>query len=105
MPEQKLGLKLSDLEDDVVVAAEAGSGRLVIVKHGGRVYALDAKCTHESGELGQGYIDNDELICSVHSGAFALESAKASENTPWVTDLRPYRTRVDGPTGEIYVEV
>ena len=105
MPEQKLGLKLNDLEDDVVVAVDVGSGKLVMVKHGGRIYVLDGKCTHEGGSLEQGYIDNEELLCPLHSGAFALDGGKANENTPWVTDLHSYRTRVDAPTGEIYVEV
>lgn len=103
--EQKLGLKISELEDDMVVEASAGGQTLALVKHDGRLHVLQGKCTHEGGALGQGYIDNGELICPLHAGAFDLDSGAANENTPWVTDIKKYRTRVDNVTGEIYVEV
>ena len=105
MAEQKLGVKLSELEDDMVVAVAVNDVSLAVVKHAGTVYALDGKCTHEGGPLGEGYIDNDKLICPWHSGAYALESGKADENTPWVTDVRAYKIRADASTGELYVDV
>lgn len=103
--EQKLEIKINDLEDDVVVSVNAGSYSFAVVKHDGKIYVLDGKCTHEGGVLGEGYIDNGELICPVHSGAFHLDSGAADENTPWVTDIKSYRARVDATTGDVYVEV
>lgn len=103
--EQKLGIKISELEDDMVVEVEVGSQKLAVVKHEGRLRVLQGKCTHEGGELGKGYVDNGELICPLHAGAFSLETGAANENTPWVTDIKTYRTRVDNITGDIYVEV
>lgn len=105
MPEQNLGLKLNELEDDVVVAVALGDISLAVVKHNGSVRVLDGKCTHEGGPLGEGYMDKDELICPWHSGAFDVATGKASENTPWATDTKAYRTRVDVQTGDIFVDV
>jgi nitrite reductase/ring-hydroxylating ferredoxin subunit len=102
--EHKLGIKINDLEDDLVVSVSANNLSLAVVKHEGKIYALDSKCTHEGGPLGEGHIDNGELICPWHSGAFSLESGAADENTPWVTDVKSYRVRVDATTGDIYVE-
>ena len=103
--EQKLGIKISDLEDDMVIEVDAGAENLAVVKHNGRLRVLQGKCTHEGGDLGKGHVDNEYLICPLHAGAFSLETGAASENTPWVTDIKTYRTRVDNITGEIYVEV
>ena len=103
--EQKLDMKISDLEDDVVVAVNSGSFSLAVVKHDGKIHVLDGKCTHEGGPLGEGYIDNGELICPLHSGAYNIDTGAANENTPWVTDIKAYRSRVDATTGDVYVEV
>ncbi len=103
--EQSLGIRIADLEDDLVVAVSAGSLDLAVVKHEGRIHVLSGKCTHEGGALGQGYIDGEELICPLHAGAFSIDDGTASQNTPWVTDIKAYRTRVDTVTGEIFVEV
>ena len=103
--EQKLDIKISDLEDDVVVAVNSGSFSFAVVKHDGKIHVLDGKCTHEGGPLGEGYIDNGELICPWHSGAYSIDTGAANENTPWVTDIKAYRARVDATTGDVYVEV
>ena len=103
--EQRLGIKISDLEDDMVVEVDAGGQNLAVVKHNGRLRVLQGRCTHEEGNLGKGYVENGELICPLHAGAFSLETGAANQNTPWVTDIKTYRTRVDNITGEIYVEV
>lgn len=76
-----------------------------MVKHEGKIHVLDGKCSHEGGPLGEGYMDKNELICPWHSGAFNVEDGTADENTPWVTNIKSYRARVDAVTGEIYVEV
>ncbi len=103
--EQKLEIKINDLEDDVVVAVISGAYSFAVVKHDGKAHVLDGKCTHEGGPLGEGYVDNGELICPLHSGAYNLDTGKANANTPWVTDIKSYATRVDAATGDIYVEV
>ena len=103
--EQKLGIKISELEDDMVVEMDIGGQNLAVVKHQGRLRVLQGRCTHEGGALGKGRVEGEELICPLHAGAFDLETGAASKNTPWVTDIKIYRTRVDNVTGDIYVEV
>ena len=105
MVEQKLGIKITELKDDQVMPVTLGGRLFAVMKHEGKIYVLDGKCTHEGGPLGEGYIDNNELICPWHSGAYHLENGSADENTPWVTDIQTYRTRVDNQSGEIYIEI
>src|SRR5271154_5471440 len=104
MAEYKLGMKIGDLEDSKPIPASAGGKDFAVVKVGGIVRVLDGKCSHQGGPLGEGSIDNGELICPWHAGAFNITTGKANENTHWVTDINIYRTRVDSTTGDIYVE-
>lgn len=104
MTEYKLGININVLEDSRPVAASAGGKEFAVVKVEGVVRVLDGVCTHEGGPLGEGSIDNGELICPWHSGAFDVETGKADEDTHWVTDINTYKTRVDSKDGEIYVE-
>ena len=77
---------------------------MALVKYNGKIYVLDGKCTHRGGPLGEGHTDNGKLICPWHSGAFDVSTGKADEDTPWVTDISEYKVRVEGTTGEIFVE-
>ena len=105
MAEQNIGIKVNELEEGQVAGATIGDVTYAILKHQEKVYVLDGKCTHEGGPLGEGYIDNSELICPWHSGAYAVDTGKANENTPWVTDIKSYKVRIDDATGDIYVDV
>ncbi len=105
MAEHKIDVKAGDLEDDSVVPITVSGVEIALLKHDGKLHALDGKCTHQGGPLGKGKIENGKLICPWHNGAFDIGSGAASEDTPWVTGIRSYRTRVDSETGEIYIEV
>lgn len=105
MPEHKLDIKAGDLEDDSVVSVTVYGTELALLKHGGKIHALDGKCTHQGGPLGQGRVEGGKLVCPWHNGAFDIGTGAASEDTPWVTGIRSYRTRVDSATGEMYIEI
>lgn len=105
MPEYKIGINISVLKDNEPVPAKAGGKDFAVVKVDGKIHVLDGICTHHGGPLGEGHIDNGELICPWHSGAFNIDTGKADENTPWVTDINVYKARVDSGDGEIYVEM
>lgn len=92
----KLSLKLKDLKEGAVVGEEVNGKMLVVLMYQGKVYALDARCTHEGGPLQDGSIDGHELICPWHAGAYDIPTGKASENTPWVTDIVTYAVQVNG---------
>ncbi len=102
--EYKLGINIKDLEDNVPIPVAAGGKDLALVKVGGKMHALDGLCSHKQGPLGKGRVENGNLICPWHRGAFSTESGKASEKTPWVTDINVYKVRVDSTNGDIFVE-
>ncbi|MCL4365085.1 MAG: Rieske 2Fe-2S domain-containing protein [Candidatus Marsarchaeota archaeon] len=97
--------KVSDIGDNGAMSIKVGGKPIALVKYNGRVYALDGKCTHKEGPLGEGRVDNGRIVCPWHSGAFDITTGKAEKNTPWVTNIGTYKIRVEGATGEIFVEM
>ncbi|MDE1860607.1 MAG: Rieske 2Fe-2S domain-containing protein [Candidatus Micrarchaeota archaeon] len=101
----KLDLKKGDLVENEAKPGSANGKKFAVIMKGGQIYVLDGTCTHEGGPLFDGHIDGNELICPWHSGAYFLESGKADENTPWVTDVKRYNCRVDELTGDLEIEM
>ncbi len=102
MAAEKLGLNKSSLRENEPVKVDLGGKSFVLVLYNGKVHALDELCTHEHGPLADGSMDGKELICPWHSGAFDIETGKASENTPWATDTKHYPITADS-TGELFI--
>jgi nitrite reductase/ring-hydroxylating ferredoxin subunit len=100
----KLDIKTTDLKELEPKPANANGKKFAVILDGGTIDVLDGVCSHEGGPLGDGYIDNRELICPWHSGAFDISTGKADENTPWATDVKRYEAKIDQATGEIEVE-
>lgn len=71
----------------------------------GRVYAMDAVCSHEGGPLEEGTIDDYCLTCPWHQAIFDVRNAKVSPQTNWATDLQSYAVNVDEGTGDISVNL
>ena len=106
MAEYKLSVKAKELKEDSPVESEINGKKYAVFLHKGRIHVLDGSCTHEGGPLYDGSIDGDELICPWHSGAFNIDTGKASENTPWATsDIVSYKARVDEPSGDVFIEM
>ena len=102
--EQKISVKKQDIKEGEVAEAEAQGKKFAVVMQSGNIYVLSGTCTHEGGPLGQGSLDNNELICPWHSGAYNITNGKADENTPWVTDIDSYKVRIDG-NGDIFIDM
>jgi glycine betaine catabolism B len=73
-------------------------------KVNGKVYAMDAVCSHEGGPLEDGSLDGYELKCPWHDALFDVRNAKVSEETVWATDLKSYSVKVE-VSGDIMVSL
>ncbi len=105
MTQYKLDLNMKDLKENEPKGATVQGKRLAVLMHNGKVYALNAVCTHEGGPLDEGYVEKDELICPWHAGAYDIATGKADENTNWVHDTETYKISVDNASGELSVEI
>lgn len=67
---------------------------VMLVRVGGRVFAVEALCTHEDQELASGCVAEDGAWeCAHHGGRFDLASGRAMR-MPAVAPLRTWRVRV-----------
>lgn len=97
-------LKKGDLQERKPVRVDVDGKAVVLALISGKVYAMDAVCSHEGGPLEDGSIEEYSLICPWHQGIFDIRTAKASPGTDWVTDLHSYRVDIEDKSGLILID-
>jgi nitrite reductase/ring-hydroxylating ferredoxin subunit len=62
----------SDLPDGETRLIEIGTTPIMLVRHGGRVHALAARCCHRGGPLHEGNVADGQVTCPWHGSTFRL---------------------------------
>jgi nitrite reductase (NADH) small subunit len=52
--------------------------RLAVFRAGETIIALTDRCPHAGGSLGQGWIEEGEVVCPLHRWRFKLEDGRCS---------------------------
>lgn len=99
---QKVASK-KDLQEGGLLKIEPGSTPIVLAMANGKVYAMDAVCSHEGGPLEEGTLEGYNLTCPWHYAIFDIRNAKVSDQTVWATDLNSYPVLIDEDSGDIFV--
>ncbi len=68
----------------------------------GSIYAIEDVCTHDGGELDQGELEGERIMCPRH-GAYFDVTTGAALTLPAITPVRTYRVRVEGD--EIFLDL
>ena len=68
----------------------------------GECYAIDDICTHAEYTLSEGYIEDDEVECSLHGARFCIKTGEA-RCLPATRDLETHPVVVE--EGVVYIEV
>lgn len=77
--------------------------QFVLVAHlDGRWYALDDRCTHDGGPLGEGRFDGRCIVCPRHGAKFDLETG-AALTMPAVTATTRHEVKVEN--GSVFVRL
>jgi ferredoxin-NADP reductase/nitrite reductase/ring-hydroxylating ferredoxin subunit len=97
---QKVANK-KDLKEGDLLKVEPGGIPIVLAKVEGKIYAIDAVCTHEGGPLDEGELSGHNLTCPWHNAVFDVRNGKVSDQTVWATDLSSYPVQVDENAGDI----
>jgi 3-phenylpropionate/trans-cinnamate dioxygenase ferredoxin component len=73
---------------------------IVLFNLAGTVFAIGDVCTHDNGPVGDGEIEEYEIICPRHGARFDVRTGKAV-SLPAVVDIPAYPVRVVGGMIEI----
>ncbi|MBD7995821.1 bifunctional 3-phenylpropionate/cinnamic acid dioxygenase ferredoxin subunit [Arthrobacter sp. Sa2CUA1] len=87
--------EIDEGEAVTVDSQTAGTGDDIAVFHSddGNFYALNDTCTHEEASLAEGWIEDGEVECPVHSARFCLKTG-AAMCLPATVDAVAHRVEV-----------
>jgi apoptosis-inducing factor 3 len=99
-PDLTKGIASSDLTEGGTLAGRVGNDEVVLVRHGGKVSAIAAHCTHYHGPLAEGLVVGDTIRCPWHHACFDLATGEALA-APAISPLACWR--VEERNGKIVV--
>lgn len=88
---------------------EVGGKKVLLVNFEGTVYALDNRCPHLGGSLGDGILENGKITCPRHGAMFDLitgenvGNAKIAFINIKVGSAKTYNAKVDN--GSILIDI
>ena len=80
--------KASDFAEGKVNALAVGEKQVALVRQGGALFALDGRCPHQGGPLGEGNVCEGALRCPWHGYDFELKTGKGRGNEHAVEALK-----------------
>ena len=87
--------KVNELRDGDKRAAVVGGRAVLLVKAGGKFYAIGAKCTHYGGPLAKGVVSGHRVLCPWHQACF--DAVTGGVLDPPALDAVPhFAVRVEG---------
>lgn len=92
--------KAADLPNGERLFFELDGKPIVLFALNGEYLAIEDVCTHDSGPVGEGELDGEQIICPRHGARFDIRTGKVL-SFPAVTDLKVYKVRVK----DEYIEV
>jgi 3-phenylpropionate/trans-cinnamate dioxygenase ferredoxin subunit len=93
---------VSELPEGERMFIEAAGKSIVIFNMAGKLFAIGDVCSHDNGPVGDGEIEENEIICPRHGARFDIRSGKAT-SLPAVVDIPSYPVRVENGMIEIGV--
>jgi 3-phenylpropionate/trans-cinnamate dioxygenase ferredoxin subunit len=75
------------------VFVEVEGKSIVLFNLAGKLFAIGDICSHDNGPVGDGEIEDSEIICPRHGARFDILSGKAT-SLPAVVDIPAYPVRV-----------
>ena len=75
-PDLTQGIPAADLKDSSMLVGHVGDTNVLVARHSGEVFAIDATCSHYSGPLGDGLLVDDTVRCPWHHACFSLRTGE-----------------------------
>lgn len=76
-PDLAQGVAISTLAEGAMLLGHTQGKPVILVRHGGELFAIGAVCTHYSGPLAEGLLVGDTVRCPWHHACFSLRTGEA----------------------------
>lgn len=94
--------KVGDVGVGTGKVVQVGDKTLALFNLGGTFYALDNRCTHMGGPLGQGAVQENQVTCPWHGSVFNITTGDVVK-PPARRPVATFRAHVQGD--EVFVEI
>ena len=84
---------VSELPNGERLFLEVGGRAIVIFNIAGQLFAIGDICTHDDGPLGDGDLEDYNIVCPRHGGEFDVRTGKVMQ-MPAVVDIPAYPVKV-----------
>jgi len=101
LPDLARGVPSADLPDGGKLVGRVGEDEVLVVRIGGELFAIGARCTHYQGPLGEGLLVGHTVRCPWHHAHFCLRTGEALA-APAIDPVK--RWSVIEADGEVRVE-
>ncbi|MBI3879774.1 MAG: Rieske 2Fe-2S domain-containing protein [Verrucomicrobia bacterium] len=71
--------QLSDLPAGRPLRVRSGEREIALFLLDGEVFALDDRCPHKAGPLGEGFCENGQVFCPLHGWGFDIRTGACAE--------------------------
>ena len=85
--------QLDDLPNGERLFVDIGDEPVVIFNIAGEIFAIGDLCTHDDGPLGDGDLEDHNVVCPRHGAEFDVRTGKAM-SMPAVVDIPAYPVQV-----------
>ena len=92
--------KIDEVDNGDLLFVEIDDYELVLFNIAGEYFAIGDICSHDDGPLGEGEIEDYDVICPRHGARFDVRSGLVTA-LPAITDIPAYPVRVSGSDIEI----
>ena len=96
--------KLDDLTIGERIFVEIDDLVIMVFNIAGSYFAIGDVCSHDDGPLGDGELDNFEVICPRHGARFDIRNGKAN-SLPAYVDIPAYPVRIVDDQIEVGIPV
>jgi nitrite reductase/ring-hydroxylating ferredoxin subunit len=101
---QKVANK-KDIKEGSLLGVEFEGNKIALAMIDGKVFAIDAVCSHKGAPLEEGKLEGFNLTCPWHYAVFDVRNGKVSDRTIWAKNQTSYPVDVEEGTGDILVNV
>ncbi|MBY0377762.1 MAG: non-heme iron oxygenase ferredoxin subunit [Gammaproteobacteria bacterium] len=85
------------------ITFDTGTEELLIVNLEGDIYAIQDLCTHDGGNLADGELDGEEIVCPRHGARFCVKNGKVT-TPPAYEDIKAFPTRIEKGMIEVQID-